>query len=154
SRVHAQGWRYQKQKRRSWRKLEAWEVTVLLEFAPLMVPLHARPIVEALQGKMNVFVGLELEDRQASVARAGQDIDHCSIRCGKCRNLRVRARCVELGINCGNALENQRLQPALGIHSPQGIVTVRSRIARRRYRLRKLREGRLCLRSKAGLKSG
>src|SRR5215471_7150147 len=152
--MHAQRRRYQKQKRRSWRKLEAVEVTVLLKFAPLMMPLHARPIIEALQWKMNVFVGFELQNRQPRLASAGQDVDHGPIRGGKCRNLRVRVRGVEPGINRCNALENQRLQPALGIHSPQRIVTIRSRIARRYNRLRKLREDRFCLWGKASLKAG
>jgi len=41
------------------------------KLAALVVPADARPVIQALQGKVNVFIGLEFDDRKTAVASAG-----------------------------------------------------------------------------------
>ena len=50
---------------------------------------HANPIVESLQGQVQIFVGLEFDDRETAVAIEGEQVEHAAIAGGECGNLRV-----------------------------------------------------------------
>lgn len=79
------------------------------------MPLNARPIIETLQRKVNIFISLEFNDREPSVAGQGEDIEHGAIGSGKCRDLRVMMARVKALVECSDITKNQRLEPALGM---------------------------------------
>src|SRR3954471_6856074 len=87
--MHPQGRRNKIQKRRLVRKFLPDKIGEVLKLAALMVPLDARPIVESLKRQMNVLVGFELENRKPAALSDGENVDHCTVRGGECRHLRV-----------------------------------------------------------------
>ena len=91
------------------------------------MPLHARPVIQALQRQMNVFVGLQLDDREPSFARQRQHIDHRPVRSRKCRNLRIDRLGFQPLVNHADVVHHQRLQPALWMHAEQAVIAAAHR---------------------------
>src|SRR2546423_15123614 len=56
--MNVQGRGDQEEQRSLLGQLPASKVSELQELRALVVPLHARPIIQALQGQMNIFIGL------------------------------------------------------------------------------------------------
>src|SRR5271167_307765 len=118
----AQGGGDEVEKGRRFGKLTAGEVAVADEAAVLLVPAHARPVVEALEREMNVLVGLQLEDGEAAIEGAGEDVDHGAVGGGEGGNLRVDEALVEPLVDGANVADDQRFQPALGAEAIDWIA--------------------------------
>lgn len=71
------------------RNVAAGEIVELRELSAHLVPGGARPVVHALQRQMKVFIGLQFDRRESSLASRGQNAKHRSIRCSERRHLRV-----------------------------------------------------------------
>ena len=89
--------------------MNACEVAVLLELAPVVVPEHSRPVIQPLQGQMDVFIGLELQHGQPALTSAGEHVNHGAIRRRESRHLRIDVGRVETGVYGSDVLEYQRL---------------------------------------------
>src|SRR5689334_21051918 len=70
--MHVQHRRDEIQQRRRAGKFSPGEVSVSGELTMLLVPANPDPVVESLQGKMNVFVCLEFQHGQPAINRARQ----------------------------------------------------------------------------------
>src|ERR1039458_1728932 len=110
----AQGWGYEIKQGSSVGELASGEIAVAEEASVLLVPAHAGPVVEALEREMNVFVGLELEDGEATVVGAGEHVDHGAIAGGEGGHLRIDEALVEAPVDGADIADDQRFQPALG----------------------------------------
>src|SRR3954467_8646549 len=60
--MNLQGRRRKKQQRRLDRELPSGKITELLELAALMMPVHSRPVVQALHRQMQILTGFDLDD--------------------------------------------------------------------------------------------
>ena len=89
------------------------EVSKLLKFAALVVPLHARPVIEPLERQVEIFVGFEFEDGEAAGLSNSEEIDHGAIARRKRGHLRVDAISVELRVDDGDVAADDRFEPAL-----------------------------------------
>jgi hypothetical protein len=121
-RMDVKGGGNQKQQRVLRRKLPAGKIAVLLKLPAGVVPPHARPVVEPLQGQVDVFVSLELHDRQATVAGGRENVEHGPIRCRKSRHLQVEAAGVEALVDGADVPDDQRFEPAFRMEPPQGLM--------------------------------
>ena len=93
---------------------------------------HANPVVERLQGKMQIFVGLEFDDDEAAVAVEGEQIEHAAIAGRKRGDLRVEAvRRAEREAARLSAGAKFGLKPALGLRCGRADLCAR----RQRWRL-------------------
>ena len=63
-RMHVQRWRDQKQQWLLDRQLLARKISKALKLAARMMPRHPRPVVQALQWQVNVFVSFKLDHGQ------------------------------------------------------------------------------------------
>lgn len=106
------------------------KITSGSEFAADMMPLNACPVVEALQGKVDVFVGLEFKHGETAFTGDGKNIQHGAIGSRECRDLRIMVRGIEALIDGGEIAQNQRLEPALRLQPPQGLKTRAKILAR------------------------
>ena len=61
------------------RELLAGKIAVLLEFAAAMVPQNARPVIQALERQVHVFVGFQFQHGKPAVASAGKHVNHRAI---------------------------------------------------------------------------
>src|ERR1051326_7743296 len=104
--------------------MNAGKIAMLLELAPVVVPKHSRPVIQALQREMDVLIGFELYYRKPAFAGAGEYVNHGAIGSGESRHLRIHVRRIEPRIYRRDAFEDQRLKPAFGINSPERITTV------------------------------
>src|SRR5262249_14714400 len=89
-----------------------------------VVPLHSRPVIQALQRQVDVFVGLQFQYRQPAFACTGQHVNHGAIRGGKSRDLGINVTLVQTRIDRRHVLRNQRFQPAFRIHAPERIAAL------------------------------
>ncbi len=67
--MHMQRGSHQKQQRPFPRQFPPGKISEALELAPSMVPGHPRPVIQALQGQVDIFVGLQLHHGQPALAR-------------------------------------------------------------------------------------
>jgi len=85
--MDVQGRRDQVEQRLFRRQLAVGEMSKAGKFCARVVPRYSRPIVEALQRQVDIFVGFEFDDREAAVARDGQDVKHGAVGGGECGDL-------------------------------------------------------------------
>ena len=64
-------WRYQLEQRLFKGELTIGEISEAGKFCATVVPCYSGPVIEALQGQVDILVGLELDDRQAAVVGGG-----------------------------------------------------------------------------------
>src|ERR1700690_3383728 len=88
-----------------------------------MVPGYPRPVVQALQRQVDVFVSLQLDHRQPAFARGREYIDHGAVRSGKCGYLGIQAGSIKTLVHFGYILDHQRFQPALRMQSPERMIS-------------------------------
>ena len=81
----------------------------------------ANPVVQRLQGQMQVFVGLEFDNRQPSVAVEREQVEHAAVADGERRHLRIQQVAAQPGQQLGNARAQPRLKPALRLQAEQRI---------------------------------
>src|SRR5213076_2803209 len=94
-----------------------------------MVPCHARPVVDPLQRKVNVFIGFEFNYAEAAFASKRQYVDHSAIRGKEGGHLRIAEAWIQLAIERGDILNDQRLQPTLGMQPPPAAFPGTVRVA-------------------------
>src|SRR5579863_3902383 len=63
SRMNMQRWSDQKKQRLFRSKYRAAEISKARKFAACVMPFHSRPIIQPLQGKMNIFIRFEFHYR-------------------------------------------------------------------------------------------
>src|SRR5271169_3400341 len=120
----AQGGGHEIQQRRRVGEFASGEVALSNEAAVLLVPAHTSPVVETLKWEMDVLIGLEFEDREATVEGAGKDIDHGAVGGSEGGHLRVDEALVEALVNVTDVADDQRFQPALGAETEDGIAAL------------------------------
>src|SRR5271165_245160 len=120
----SEGWSDEIEQRRRVGELTAGEVSVAHEASVLLVPAHARPVVEALEREMDVFVGFELEDGETTVKSAGEHVDHGAVGGGEGGHLRVHEATVETLVDGADVAGNERFQPALGTQAEEGVAAL------------------------------
>jgi hypothetical protein len=96
------------------------KVAEALEFAAGVVPGYAGPGVEALQRQVDVFFSFQFQNRQAAIARDGEDADHGAVGGGERRHLEVAAvgiKALVQGTRCGIIVMRLRfVEPRCGIY--------------------------------------
>jgi len=105
--MDVQGGSDQKQQGLSRTEFAKWKVSEALELAASMVPGHARPIVQTLQGQVNVFIGLEFDDTEPARAGDGQHINHGAVGGGKSGYLGIETCRFQLFLHGSNILDHQ-----------------------------------------------
>ena len=110
------------------------EVAVLLEVAEAgggmdigeVVVADADPVVEALEGVVKAFGGLELDDGQAAVAGEGEEVEHAAVEAGACAgeggNLGVDGGGFERGVEGGEVGAKRGLKPALRLGAEERVL--------------------------------
>ena len=68
--MDVQGWRHQVQQGLFGGQLAGGEISEAGKFSTTVMPLDSRPVVEALEREVNVFVGLEFDDGEAAMMSA------------------------------------------------------------------------------------
>src|ERR1700692_4678792 len=118
--MHAKSWSDQHQQRFLLRKFVPWKIAKLRQLAAALVPGNAGPVIHALQWQMDILIGLEFDHGEPRLASFGENVDHGAIGCGKRWHLRVDKFRAEPSIERDYVAGNQRFQPTLGMHAPQG----------------------------------
>ncbi len=120
--MHMQGGRDQHEQRLLRRELASREIAELRKLSAALVPQDTRPVIHALQGKVEIFVGFEFDDGQSRVTSYRENVNHRPIRCGECGNLGIHGFRPQPPIERRNVAGDERFQPALRMHSPQRMV--------------------------------
>ena len=94
-------------------KVLSRKISESLKLASCLMPSHSRPVIQSLQGQVDVFIRLEFHHCQSPFASDGQHINHGAIRSRKRRHLLIQARCIKPFVHCTHILNYQRFQPAL-----------------------------------------
>lgn len=91
-----------------------------------MVVANADPVVEALQGEVEVFVGFEFDDGEAVVAGDGEEIEHAAIEvaagAGEGGDLGVDGGGFELWIEGGEVGAEGAFEPALRLGAEEDVL--------------------------------
>lgn len=113
-----------------------WEVAVALELVEAeggagggvggleVVVADADPVVEALEGEVEVFFGLELDDGEAAVGGDGEEVEHAAVGGGEGGDLGVDVGGVEVGIDGLDVAAEEGFEPALGLGAVEGVAFV------------------------------
>src|ERR1035437_1284524 len=120
--MQMQGGRDQHEQRLLRRELASREIAELRKLSAALVPQDTRPVIHALQGKVEIFVGFEFDDGQSRVTSYRKNVNHRSIRRGECGNLGIHRFRPQPSVERRKAAGDERCQAALGMHSPQRMV--------------------------------
>ena len=99
-----------------------------------MVPADAQPIVQALQGEMQVLIGFEFQHRQTAVAGHREQVEHAAIAGLKSRYLGVNVRGVKLrkaALPVAERLDiaaQLRFKPCLRCHAEERVFEAAVRV--------------------------
>lgn len=77
-RMHMEGRGNEKQEGILGREFDAGKVATACDLSSLVERAHTSPVVEGLQGQMQVVVGFQFEDGEAALARDGEQIQQGS----------------------------------------------------------------------------
>jgi len=102
-------------------ELDAREVAAAGEFAGAVEGADAGPVVEGLEGEVEVVVGLEFEDGEAALASDGEEVEEGAAGCGRCEGLGVDGGGAEVGGEEGEVAAEDGLEPALGLEAVEGV---------------------------------
>src|SRR4029077_21179450 len=86
------------------------------------MPLHARPVIQALQWQMDVFVRFQFHNDQAPFAGRGQHIEHGAIRGREGGYLGIETAVVEFLVHSSDIAYYERLQPPFRVQAPQWLM--------------------------------
>ena len=86
------------------------------------MPSYARSVVDSLKWKLEIFVGFEFDDGEASVVGFGEDVDHRAIGGGEGWNLRVDELGTQASVEGSDVIEDERFEPAFGMHAPERVI--------------------------------
>ena len=120
---------------------EPGEVAVTLEFSEAegwagggvgcleVVPADADPVVEALEGEVEVFVGFEFDDGEAAGLRTGstgdaEEVEHAAVGGGEGGDLGVDVGRVEVGVDGFDVAAEDAFEPALGLHAIEWVAVI------------------------------
>jgi len=114
-----------------WRvgEFAAGEVTIAEKAAIELVPANADPVVEALEREVDVFVGLQFEDGEATVEGAGENVDHSAVGRGEGGHLRVPEARIEALVDGADVTGDEGFEPTFGTEAEERIAAVATRIA-------------------------
>ncbi len=115
-------WRDQVEQRLLRRQLSIREISEARKFCAGVVPLDSRPVIEALQGQVDVFVGFEFDDGEAAVAGGGQHVEHGAVGGGECGNLRIELLRLQALVDDADVGDDQGFEPALGAQAKQRVL--------------------------------
>jgi hypothetical protein len=71
---------------------------------------------------MEIFVGLELDDKEAAGAVDGEEVEHAAVGGGEGGYLAVDALRVDAGLDVEQLLAEGGLEPALRLEAVEGIL--------------------------------
>lgn len=92
-----------------------------------MVPADADPVVEALQGEVEVLAGLQFQHGETAVVGDGEEVEHAAVARLKGGDLGVDVGGVELGEGAlavgewADVLAKCRFEPGLGRHAEERV---------------------------------
>jgi len=128
--MDVEGGGYEEEVRGSWGEAGVGEVAVLLEVAEAgegarggigvgeVVVANADPVVEALEGEVEVFGGFEFNEREAVVAGDGEEVEQAAVEvgagAGEGGDLGVDGGGLEAGVEGGEIGAEGAFEPALG----------------------------------------
>src|SRR5580700_8056866 len=83
---------------------------------------NASPVVDGLQGQVEVVVCFELEDGEATLTSDGEQIEQRAV--GRCEGeeLRVDRSIAEVGVDEREVAAENRFKPALGLEAEERVV--------------------------------
>ena len=89
----------------------------------------ADPVVEALEGEVEVIVGLEFDDGEAAGFRTGgagdaEEVEHAAVGGGDGGDLGVDVGGVEVGVDGLDVAAEEGFEPALGLSAIEGVAFV------------------------------
>ena len=113
---------HQQQLRRRRLQGQAGKVAEAAQLAPLLMPAHPQPVVEPLEGQVQVGRGLELDDHELPLASCAQQVGHAALAARQRRHLAVEPPRGEPRVNRLRRLERQALQPPLGLLAEVGTL--------------------------------
>lgn len=109
------------------------EVAVLLEVADAggagdgeMVVADADPVVEPLEGEVEVFGGFEFDDGELVGAGDGEEVEHAAVEIGagsgEGGDFGVDGGGLEVGVEGGEVGAEGGVEPALGLGAEEGVL--------------------------------
>ena len=91
-----------------------------------VVMANANPVVEALHGELEVFVGFHLDDGEAIGLGEGEEVEHAAIEIGagsgKRGDLGVDGSGLEIGVKGRESCAESAFEPALGLRAEEWIL--------------------------------
>jgi hypothetical protein len=130
--MDAQGRSGKDETRRQGRNVDAGEVAISLKRRPMLctatdgLPIliqgaDTNPVIERLQGKVQVFVGFELEDGEAARPIEGEQIEHTPVTRGECGNLGVEQIAAQVRQDLVDVHAEPRFEPSFRLQPEECI---------------------------------
>jgi hypothetical protein len=109
--------RHQEKTRRSGTERDSGEIAMVLKLAAVQMPLDAEPIIQGLQGQMEVFGGFELDDGEASVPIGRDQIEDAAITGREGRHLPIDRLRKQSGVDDLDILAHLGFQQGLRVEA-------------------------------------
>ncbi len=90
------------------------------------MPPHANPVIECLQGEVQVLLSLDLNHHQPAIPPDGEQVENGPVGSRKSRDLRVHRIGFDHGVDRIRRAPNHRFKPALRLLSIECIPLVAS----------------------------
>ena len=94
------------------------------EFAAVEVPLDADPIIQGLQGKVEVGGGFQFNDRQAAGAVDGEEVEDTAVTAGEGRDLALDRVGEQRGVQGFEVRARLRFEPGFGVLAEERVIAV------------------------------
>jgi len=107
-------------------QIDSGEVTKAGKIALLEMAMDLKPVASGLEGKMNMFAGLQFENREAAGASDGEEIENAVFAPGVGEDLRIDKARIERRVNASHILANEGLEPALGLNAIERVPRIAS----------------------------
>ena len=85
---------------------------------------HAHPIIERLQSKMEIFIGLDFHDHQTAIPAHSQQVEYGAIGRGKCGHLGVHRLRLDHGVNRIGRSSQHGFQPAFRLLAIERVAFI------------------------------
>lgn len=103
------------------------------EFVALQVPAQVHPVVERLDGQVNIFRNFQFEYSEAAGGRDGQQIDDVAGASGEAEDLAVHGARQERRVDERGVGADEGFERAFGVLGAVGIFGMTRRAGGRRY---------------------
>src|SRR5712675_3048398 len=92
-------------------QLYAGKISIAREITPLQVVPHMSPVSGSLKSQVNVLSRFQFQNRHAAASCDTKQIENAMLAAGVGKDLRINKACIELGIDPGNVIADERFQP-------------------------------------------